>query len=228
MADLPRITRNTTLSQRVAEELRSRISSGEWPVGTKIPPEPELIEALGVSRSTVREAVRSLAQVRMLETRPGDGTYVRADNPLQFPLLDRIARAQVRDVFEIRVMLEEHAARLAAQRCTPDGARRLRELLTGVDTAAAQAHSFADLLPAGLALFRVMSEISGNELLAELYQHLAAQPVDQLDENPVSQAYLARWREQIGDLVDAIAANDPVRAERTVRALQTDAINEMP
>lgn len=228
MADLPRIARNTTLSQRVAEELRSRIAAGEWPVGTKIPPEPELVEALGVSRSTVREAVRSLAQVRMLETRPGDGTYVRADNPLQFPLLDRIARAQVRDVLEIRTMLEEHAARLAAQRCTPDGARRLRDLLAGIDTAAAQAHSLGDLLPAGLALFRGMSEVTGNELLAELYQHLATEPDDQLAGNPVSPAYLARWREQLTELVDAIGANDPARAERTMRALQTDALDEMP
>lgn len=59
--------------------LEELIGSGEWPVGFRVPPEPELVRALGVSRNTVREAVRALVHVGMLDPRPGDGTYVRAD-----------------------------------------------------------------------------------------------------------------------------------------------------
>ena len=60
------------------ESLRHAIETEQWPVGGRLPVESELSEALGVSRNTVREAVRVLAHVGMLETRQGDGTYVRA------------------------------------------------------------------------------------------------------------------------------------------------------
>ncbi|MDO3651268.1 FadR/GntR family transcriptional regulator [Nocardia mangyaensis] len=226
MVELPRITRNTTLSEQVANELRHRISSGEWPIGTKIPPEPELVKALGVSRSTLREAVRSLAQVRMLETRPGDGTYVRADNPLQYPLLDRIAHSDVRDVLEVRAMLEERTARLAAQRCTPADTRVLRLLLANIETLAAQTNSVDVLLPAGLAVYRKLGEITGNRLLAELYQHLTEPTHDELGPSLTAE-FMARWQILMTELVDAITANEPDRAEQAIRDLLTEILREM-
>ncbi|MFI6866760.1 FadR/GntR family transcriptional regulator [Nocardia sp. NPDC050406] len=214
------------MSKRVATELQDRISSGEWPVGSKIPAEPELVAALGVSRSTLREAVRSLAQVGMLETRPGDGTYVRSDNALRYPLLDRIAHAQVRDVLEIRAMFEEYAARLAAQRCTPAGAEDLRSRLADIEMAAAQTNSMQELLPVGLALFRSLSEITGNQLLTELYQHLAPATPRELMTS-FSDEYLVSWQRQLAELVDAISANDPDRAEQIMRRLQIEGIDEL-
>lgn len=226
VVELPRITRNTTLSEQVANELRHRISSGEWPIGTKIPPEPELVKALGVSRSTLREAVRSLAQVRMLETRPGDGTYVRADNPLQYPLLDRIAHSDVRDVLEVRAMLEERTARLAAQRCTPADTRVLRLLLANIETLAAQTNSVDVLLPAGLAVYRKLGEITGNRLLAELYQHLTEPTHDELGPSLTAE-FMARWQILMTELVDAITANEPDRAEQAIRDLLTEILREM-
>ncbi|WP_405136629.1 FadR/GntR family transcriptional regulator [Nocardia sp. NBC_01388] len=226
MAGLSRIAQNITLAQQVADELRARIASGEWPVGTKIPSEPELVKALGVSRSTLREAVRSLAQVRMLETRRGDGTYVRSDNTLEFPLLDRIAHAQVREVLEIRAMLEEYTVRVAAQRCTPADAEILRALLTGIEGAAAQTNSFSELLPAGIAFYEGLSAVAGNQLLADLYRHLSAAQTDEPFTH-FGDEYLARWKSLLAELVDAIAANRPARAEEVMRLLQIAAVNEV-
>ena len=75
--------RTTTGSDRARSTLaylRRHITTGAWPVGSRIPIEPELTEQIGVGRSTVREAVRSLASIGMLETLPGRGTFV----PLAF------------------------------------------------------------------------------------------------------------------------------------------------
>ena len=61
--------------------LRRRIISGDWPVGSRIPTESELMESLAVGRTTIREAVRSLATMGMLETAPSRGTFVRSRLP---------------------------------------------------------------------------------------------------------------------------------------------------
>ena len=60
------------------EAIGDRLAEGVWPVGSRIPTEPELAELLGISRNTVREAVRVLLFAGLLEVRQGDGTYVRA------------------------------------------------------------------------------------------------------------------------------------------------------
>ncbi len=72
------------LVDHAIDQLRQSITTGEWPVGTRIPPtEPNLATALGVGRNTVREAVRALAHSGILEVRRGgDGTYVRATSEI--------------------------------------------------------------------------------------------------------------------------------------------------
>ena len=74
---LARITKGS-LVETAIESLRQAIEQGHWAIGDRLPVEAELSESLGVSRNTVREAVRVLVHVGMLETRQGDGTYVRA------------------------------------------------------------------------------------------------------------------------------------------------------
>lgn len=62
--------------------VRQKITSGEWPINSKIPTEPELMRLLGVGKTTVREAVRSLASLGVLEPLPGIGTFVRSRMPV--------------------------------------------------------------------------------------------------------------------------------------------------
>ncbi|MFJ4655762.1 FadR/GntR family transcriptional regulator [Nocardia sp. NPDC088792] len=224
MADLAKPVRSATLSQQIADELRNRIVTGEWAVGTKIPAEPVLMQTLGVSRSTVREALRSLVHTRMLEARAGDGTYVRSDSTLEFALRDRIAHADLREAVEIRAMLEQHTARLAAQRCTPADAGRLRELLATAEADAAQADSLAETLPTMQALFDKITAITGNRLLAEIHKHLAAAIFENQADLPGDITAITRMRSLRGEFIEAVCANDPDRAEDTVRRLQLDFI----
>src|SRR5919108_1170066 len=86
------------LCDEVMAQMEALIAGGEWPVGSKIPPEPELVAALGVGRNTVREAVRALERAGLLEPRRGDGTYVRATSDLGAALMRRAPRTTLAHV----------------------------------------------------------------------------------------------------------------------------------
>ncbi|EPJ37730.1 putative Exu regulon transcriptional regulator [Streptomyces afghaniensis 772] len=85
--------RRSALSEQVIAALRAQITSGEWPVGSRIPTEPELVEQLGVARNTVREAVRALSHNGLLDIRQGSGTYVVATSELAGVMQRRFAGA---------------------------------------------------------------------------------------------------------------------------------------
>ena len=76
-----------TLAEQVATQISDQISEGRWKPGEKLPTEAELCNALRIGRSTLREALKSLAFVGMVQMRPGEGTYVIEESRL---LIDRI------------------------------------------------------------------------------------------------------------------------------------------
>ena len=101
------------------EQIRELIASGEWGPGTRLPREVDLAKQLGLSRNSLREAVRALSLARVLEVRQGDGTYVSSLEPgeLLEPTLSatHLLRGRtVLELFEVRRMLEPEAAAKAA------------------------------------------------------------------------------------------------------------------
>ncbi|GAA3461837.1 GntR family transcriptional regulator [Saccharothrix longispora] len=150
--------------------MRGAIAAGEWPVGRRIPPEPELVTALGVGRNTVREAVRALSHAGLLEVRQGDGTFVRATSELS-GAVRRMCGSELRDVLQVRRTLEVEGARLAATNRTDDELRRLEELLAERDEALG-AKDWAKLVERDTAFHVLLVRCSHNTLLAELYQGL--------------------------------------------------------
>jgi DNA-binding FadR family transcriptional regulator len=163
-------TRRTGLVDQVIEQMRQAISSGEWPVGQRIPAEPELVTALGVGRNTVREAVRALAHAGLLEVRQGDGTFVRATSELS-GAVRRLVGDELREVLEVRKTLEVEGARLAALHRTEDDVRGLRALLTERNLAAAN-QNWAQMIEQDTAFHLMIVETSHNALLTELYKGL--------------------------------------------------------
>lgn len=168
-----RLTRGPSLVERAIEALRDEIRSGAWSVGERIPTEAELVATLGVGRNTVREAIRALVHAGLLETRQGDGTYVRATSDLAGAVRRRISRAELLEVLEVRRALEVEAARLAAQRRKPDDVERLRALLAerGVAWEAGDVERFVER---DVALHRAIAAASGNPMLSELYEDFSA------------------------------------------------------
>jgi len=120
--------------EAVLDQLQSQVSTGVWTMGSRIPGEHELATRLQVSRPAVREAIRALIHVGVLEVRRGDGTYVRSTVDPR-PLLHRVGRASLRDVFEVQLAYDVQAAKLAARRRTPEDLGRLEAFLRDRDTA---------------------------------------------------------------------------------------------
>lgn len=168
---MPPVSRPSGLTDRVIARLRQQITSGAWPVGSRIPTEPALVEQLGVARNTVREAVRALAHNGLLDIRQGSGTYVAATSELAGVMQRRFATAEQRDIKEVRGALEAKAASLAAARRTDGDLAQLDALLDGRERAWRSGDSDA-FVAADVALHQSVVAASHNEVLIALYADL--------------------------------------------------------
>ncbi|MCW7538854.1 FadR family transcriptional regulator [Aquabacterium sp. A7-Y] len=156
-----------TLVDQAVDRMRLCLERGEWQVGERIPIEPELAAQLGVSRNTVREAVRVLAYSGVLEVRQGDGTWVRSAVDASDVPQD-LSRATLREHLEVRAMLEVEAARLAAERRSADDLEAMRAALSlrGEHLNKRRRSVFVEH---DLAFHRAVVEAAHNPALAKLY-----------------------------------------------------------
>lgn len=223
---MPRIEPPQTRSERVADQLRDRIAAGEFPVGALIPTEKELAEDTGVSRNSVREAVRALVHAGMLASRAGYGTYVTDTSDLAPTLARHIDRDREQDVEEVRAILEREGARLAARRATPEQVAALHTALHARADAVGGADPAA-FTAADIDFHRTLMAASGNALLAELYRGVGGNELALLNcggdcETPAMAAAHADIVEQVtvGDADAAATAAD--RLVRLVEATAAD------
>ncbi|MFI6683300.1 FadR/GntR family transcriptional regulator [Streptomyces sp. NPDC050485] len=198
--------RRSALADQVIAQLRNQITSGEWPVGARIPTEPELVEQLGVARNTVREAVRALAHNGLLDIRQGSGTYVIATSELAGVMHRRFADADPRHVAELRSTLESSAARLAARRRTERELKQLDTLLERRERAWASGDREA-FVAADATLHLAVVAASHNDVLTELYADLGHLLRDWLRDD-VGLDMTPENHMDHGRMVDAIRAGD--------------------
>lgn len=169
MGTLKAVSR-TTLAEQVALQLAEMISDAHWAPGKKLPTESALCESLHVGRSTLREALKSLAFVGMVRMRAGDGTYVAEGSSR---LLDRVmakgllkTRKDLADVCETRVLLETELAALAAKRATASDLKRLRAL--GAQMQASLAVEGKPYIQLDVEFHLAIAEASHNSVLQRL------------------------------------------------------------
>ncbi|OMC31185.1 hypothetical protein A5740_15200 [Mycobacterium sp. GA-1841] len=165
---MQRIAR-VSLVDSVVARLRDQISSGAWPVGVKIPTEAELGETLGVSRPSIREALRSLVHLGLIETRQGDGTYVIADDQTAVAMRQAVADADDHDAAVVHRSLELLAAREAASRRTTQDLAALRGHLDA-RRAAHTRNDMAAFVHHDVAFHVGLAGATQNALLARLYR----------------------------------------------------------
>ena len=211
---LPAATKVSLVDQAI-DGMRALLADGEWSVGTRIPPEPVLAAELGVSRGTVREAVKALAHAGVLEVRRGDGTYVAAPNEVSALIRREVGRVELAHVLEVRHAIETRAACLAAARRTEDDLAALADAL-GRRRAGAADRDADRFVAADCDFHLAMVAAAHNPLLSELYEGFletllasVALPPDGADElAPAHDALLA-----------AIVAGDPDAASAASTAL---------
>ncbi|MFR9751230.1 FadR/GntR family transcriptional regulator [Nocardia sp. 004] len=216
--------RRTSLIAQVTEQLRAEIRSGRWPIGSRIPTEPELTELTGTGRNTVREAVQALVHAGMLERRQGSGTYVIASSDLGGTLAKYFADAEERDVLELRLALDTTAAALAARRRDDTDIETLLHLLEERDEGWDEDLDTA--IEADVQLHRAIVVASHNAVYLEFYDSLL--PI-------IKEVILARasksddsYPAQHAALVHAVIDGDPERAASTTRCFLNSLIAEYP
>lgn len=135
-------TQRVRLSERAAREIIDLIEAQGLAPGDLLPTEPELMQLLGVGRSSVREALRGLAVLGLVEIRQGQGTFVRSPGPSTGPgaggidtISGALARGLTEELLEAREIIEGRIASLAARRATPDDLVELERLVTAARTA---------------------------------------------------------------------------------------------
>ncbi len=162
----------SSLVEQVVEQLESLIEDGAWPVGSRIPPELELIQQLDVSRNTLREAIRALVHAGLLQTRQGSGTYVCSSSALGAALNRRIQKSTLLETLEVRHALELEAARLAAVRRNNEDIAHIKSHLEICHAAAEKGDSHT-YVNADIELHKAIAEASHNSILIDLYEHMS-------------------------------------------------------
>lgn len=159
--------------------VKEMIVTGELKPGDRLPREADLAERLGLSRNSLREAVKALSLVRVLDVRQGDGTYVsslRADHllgALSFVLELHRGEESVLEVLEVRRILEPAATAMAAQRVGPEEVAALRALCDEAE----HTRSVEDLVRHDLEFHQAIARCSGNAYLAQLLDTMAGPSV---------------------------------------------------
>jgi DNA-binding FadR family transcriptional regulator len=154
-------------------KIKNMIIEGRLRPGDRLPPEKDLSESLGLSRSSLREAVKALEIIRVLDVRRGDGTYVTSLEPgllleaMSF-VVDLHEDTSVLELFTVRRILEVGAAGLAAANVTPADLERLTALLDRVD----ENTSVDGLVAHDLEFHRAITALSGNGYLTGLLDSL--------------------------------------------------------
>ncbi|MEU8524891.1 MULTISPECIES: FadR/GntR family transcriptional regulator [Streptomyces] len=201
-----------SLVDSVVEQLRAQLAGGEWAVGDRIPTEHELAEQLDVGRNTVREAVRVLVHAGLLESRQGNGTFVRSTAD-PHAVLSGMRHAGALDVLELRVALEAEAARLAAVRRDDHDLLRLRAALA---TLREEGDRDAD---ADMTFHMAVVEATHNAAFTEVYRFFSTQ-VHEVLVAALGDAEMPPVDIDVHEaLAGAIEAGDPEAAEAQAREL---------
>jgi GntR family transcriptional repressor for pyruvate dehydrogenase complex len=204
--------RSPGVTEDAIERIRELIASGEWGPATRLPREADLAKQLGLSRNSLREAVRALSLARVLEVRQGDGTYVASLEPgeLLEPTLsatDLLRGRTVLELFEVRRMLEPEAAAMAASRADADVIAALRVELERMTAAGERPE---ELVAADAAFHDVIARAPGNGVLRALLRSLSSSTIRaRLWHGIADRGALDLARDEHTRIYDAIKAGDP-------------------
>lgn len=215
--DIKPVSRKS-IYEDIVLQIRSMIDRGELSPGNKLPPERKLAELFNVSRNTVREAIRTLAEKNILESRQGAGTFVRESEAESFvtSFAGAVLRKQpgLKDVFEVRKLLEPEIAAMAARNASPDELTRMESLL------AEQEQAIESGSPGGRIdqqLHQMLAQASGNEVMlamvAALHEEFSESRSDVLQSRERQEASLAAHRA----IIDAVRLGHVMQAEKAMR-----------
>ena len=209
------VVESKRLYRQIAEQLRGLIAAGEYPLGSRLPPERDLAVQLGVSRPSVREALIALEVEGLVEVRMGSGIYVKALDATRGAV--EVALGPF-DIIRARALIEAELAAIAARACTPGLLKKLRAAMKAMEEDIARGvmpirgdrefHLALAEASGNAALLRVVTELfdeRNNPLFEQLGRHF---------ENAKS------WRCAVAEhraVLRAVAAGEVAAARRAMQ-----------
>jgi GntR family transcriptional regulator, transcriptional repressor for pyruvate dehydrogenase complex len=208
-----------TMTEAVTDRLLTLISSGQLGPGDMLPPERDLAEQLQIGRTTVREALKHLTLVGILEAKRGSGTYVSSNfrnhlaRQLDWSLF--LSASQVEELFEIRHALEILAAQLAAQRATPEELEKIAvyQQLLPIEERDVNRETEIDL-----AFHEAIAQASHNELLVSLMSSVRSLLRRYMAQSISMTESMESTYQEHDAVYQAIQAHDPARTTRAMTA----------
>jgi DNA-binding FadR family transcriptional regulator len=197
------------------------LTSGQLGPGDRLPTERELALRLRVARSTVREAIRGLEMMRVLQVRHGEGIFVTSlDAPLLLEAsgfaLQLMRDREVVELLELRAILEGAAAGLASARMNEDQLRAVQARLDELDAAT----TADELLEADIAFHAAVAAGAGNVVLASLLDTFSARTyrARHLKADLALEETLVRSKAAHRNIYEALVARDPEAARASASA----------
>jgi DNA-binding FadR family transcriptional regulator len=162
LASLRPLPQHRSLTHEIVERLAGEIAGGKLKPGARLPTEQEMMTALGVSRTVIREAVSALRAEGLVVTRQGVGAFVASEisqRPFRIDAEGLPSIGEVLNVMELRMSLEIEAAGLAAQRGVAAQVRAIGDALKAIDASIARGESAVDQ---DFAFHRAIAAATGN------------------------------------------------------------------
>lgn len=204
--------KKVNVSEQVFEQMKELLTKGEWKPGEKLPSENELAEKFCVSRITVRQALQKLNVLGLLETRLGEGSFVRQIEPgdsmnalLPAVLLNRDMLMQVE---EFREIIEVEAVKLAVERASEEDIANLKKILRRMETCQGNSKKFG---AADLEFHMKLGEMTRNDLMVKT-QGILQSTLQEAIEDIVAGVGYAPGIYYHGQLIEAIENHDGRRA----------------
>jgi DNA-binding FadR family transcriptional regulator len=214
------VPRKGTVTQRAIERIKGMIAEGRLEPGGRLPTERDLAADLGISRSSVREAIRALTVLGVLEARHGSGIYVTrleaADLLESFGVVADLSQGgRLVELLEVRRVLESAATALAAARITPEQLAEVEKHLTAMD-----ATDDPDVILAhDLAFHRAIAVAAGNASLAAILEGLSSRTFRARVWRGYQEAgAIPRTRREHAAIHQALTARDPEAARAAAAA----------
>ncbi|KKM10669.1 hypothetical protein SY88_12355 [Clostridiales bacterium PH28_bin88] len=169
--------KTSSVYEKVVAELKAKILQGELKPGDRLPGERELSEKLGVSRTSLRESLKMLSASGLVNIRHGQGVFIAENDPehylKQFASVALAGHDTIKDMFEMRRLLEGQAAYWAAQRCNEETVRELFQIVTDArQVASVKPTKLLELAELDHKFHNSLAKATGNKVLLRLMYNL--------------------------------------------------------
>ncbi len=212
----------TTLSEQVAKQLATEIEAGRWKRGEKLPSEADLCKVFNVGRSSLREALKSLSFIGLIQIRAGGGSYVAderskyIDRPFLLSRSVLTTEKDLNDFSEARILIETEIAGLCAQRATVQDFRDIEKIVRDMKLALDKGGAGFSVLD--LSFHIAIASASRNNVLIELLKHIREGLEELIEKSLLLPAGTDLAYKQHRLLLDVLKERNASKARKAMRA----------